>query len=90
MLYHMFWFFVWLIIFITFLFCSLKVDKYCTVELSHKGEQFLSTLFDAHDKDKDDCLSPVELKSLFYMCTEEPQLLRTCLYNTNNQVHYNV
>jgi len=64
---------------------NLKVDKHCTIELSHKGEQFLSNLFDSHDKDKDDCLSPVELKSLFSMCTEEPSLLRTCLYNTNKK-----
>lgn len=68
------------------MFSSLKVDKYCTVELSHKGEQFFSNLFDAHDKDRDGCLSPVELKSLFYICTEEPQLLRKCLYNINHQV----
>lgn len=67
-------------------FCSLKVDKYSTVELSHKGEHFLSHLFETHDKDRDDCLSPVELKSLFSMCTEEPQLLRNCLYNTNQKV----
>lgn len=68
------------------LFYSLKVDKYCTIELSHKGEHFLSRLFEAHDKDKDDCLSPVELKSLFSMCTEDPQLLRKCIYNTNHKV----
>ncbi|VVC31939.1 EF hand associated, type-1,EF hand associated, type-2,Small GTPase superfamily,Mitochondrial Rho [Cinara cedri] len=64
---------------------NLKVDKHCTIELSHKGEQFLSRLFDSHDKDRDDCLSPVELKSLFFMCTEEPQLLRKCLFNTNHK-----
>lgn len=68
-----------------FLF-SLKVDKHCTIELSHKGEHFFSRLFETHDKDRDDCLSPVELKSLFSMCTEEPKLLRQCLYNTNHKV----
>lgn len=62
------------------------MDKHCTIELSHKGEQFLSRLFEVHDKDRDDCLSPVELKSLFFMCTEEPQLLRKCLFNTNHKV----
>lgn len=71
---------------IPYLFCSLKVDKYCTIELSHKGEHFLSRLFETHDKDKDDCLSPVELKSLFSMCTEDPPLLRKCIYNTNHKV----
>ncbi|XP_025415595.1 mitochondrial Rho GTPase [Sipha flava] len=69
----------------SYLHPNLKVDKYCTIELSHKGEHFLSRLFETHDKDKDDCLSPVELKSLFSMCTEEPQLLRKCLYNTNHK-----
>lgn len=62
------------------------MDKHSTIELSHKGEHFLSHLFDTHDKDRDDCLSPVELKSLFFMCTEEPQLLRKCLFNTNHKV----
>lgn len=69
---------------------SLKIDKYCTIELSHKGEHFLSHLFEMHDKDRDDCLSPVELKSLFSMCIDEPQLLRTCLYNTNHKVIANL
>jgi len=71
---------------ILYLLCSLKVDKYCTIELSHKGEHFLSRLFETHDKDKDDCLSPVELKSLFSMCTEDPPLLGKCIYNTNHKV----
>ncbi|XP_050533364.1 mitochondrial Rho GTPase [Daktulosphaira vitifoliae] len=69
----------------SYLHPMMKVDKYCTVELSHKGEDFLYHLFETHDKDKDDCLSPVELKSLFSMCNDEPELLRKCLYNTNHK-----
>ncbi|XP_050437271.1 mitochondrial Rho GTPase [Adelges cooleyi] len=69
----------------SYLHPTLKVDKYCTVELSHKGEQYLSHLFETHDKDKDDCLSPVELKSLFSICIDEPHLLGKCLYNTNQK-----
>ncbi|XP_022166641.1 mitochondrial Rho GTPase [Myzus persicae] len=69
----------------SYLHPNLKIEKYCTIELSHKGEHFLLRLFETHDKDKDDCLSPVELKSLFSTCTEDPQLLRKCIYNTNHK-----
>lgn len=39
-----------------------------TVELSHKGFQFLSNLFERYDKDKDDALSPKEVKAIFATC----------------------
>jgi len=46
----------------------IRVPIGCTSELSHKGQQFLSTLFERYDKDKDGALSPAEVDSLFSTC----------------------
>lgn len=40
----------------------------CSTELSPEGIQFLSALFEKHDEDKDQCLSPCELANLFSVC----------------------
>lgn len=40
----------------------------CTTELSHKGQQFLSLLFERYDKDRDRALSPSEFEELFSTC----------------------
>jgi Ras family protein T1 len=40
----------------------------CTSELSHKGQQFLSALFERFDKDRDGALSPAEVRNLFSTC----------------------
>ncbi|KAJ1367480.1 Mitochondrial Rho GTPase 1 [Parelaphostrongylus tenuis] len=40
----------------------------CSTELSPEGIQFLSALFEKHDEDKDQCLSPCELANLFSIC----------------------
>lgn len=48
--------------------CRLTVPNGCSVELSHKGYQFLSTLFERYDKDKDDALSPKEVEAVFSTC----------------------
>jgi hypothetical protein len=47
---------------------SIRVPIGCTSELSHKGQQFVSTWFERHDKDKDGALSPAEVDSLFSTC----------------------
>lgn len=50
-------------------FCfRLTVPNGCSVELSHKGYQFLSNLFERYDKDKDDALSPKEVEAVFSTC----------------------
>lgn len=46
----------------------LTVPNGCSVELSHKGYQFLSTLFERHDKDSDGALSPKEVEAVFSTC----------------------
>lgn len=55
-----------------FLNFSVKVPPGCTTELSHKGQQFLSHLFERHDKDRDGALSPRELEELFSTCPVVP------------------
>ena len=47
---------------------SLKVPKGCTVEPTQDALQFLASLFEKHDEDKDNCLSPVELTNLMSVC----------------------
>ncbi|KAJ8959991.1 hypothetical protein NQ318_009426 [Aromia moschata] len=51
-----------------YLFPSLKVPSGCTTELSHRGNQFLTHLFERYDKDRDKSLSPVEFEELFSTC----------------------
>ncbi|KAJ8914574.1 hypothetical protein NQ315_010038 [Exocentrus adspersus] len=51
-----------------YLFPSLKVPSGCTTELSHKGQQFLSHLFERFDKDRDRALSPSEFDEFFSTC----------------------
>lgn len=40
----------------------------CTTELSHKGYQFLTHIFERYDKDRDHALSPSEYTELFSTC----------------------
>lgn len=40
----------------------------CTTELSHRGHQFLTHVFERFDKDKDHALSPLEFDELFSTC----------------------
>ncbi|KAK7791917.1 hypothetical protein R5R35_005431 [Gryllus longicercus] len=66
-----------------YLYPSLKVPPGCTTELSHRGHQFLSVLFERHDEDGDGALNPNELQSLFATCpsplwgTEASQIVVT-------------
>lgn len=46
----------------------MKVPTGSTTELSHKGHQFLTHIFERHDKDKDNALSPAEIEELFSAC----------------------
>ncbi|XP_045473438.1 mitochondrial Rho GTPase isoform X2 [Harmonia axyridis] len=47
---------------------SLRVPSGCTTELSHRGQHFLTHLFERFDKDKDMSLSPTELEEMFSTC----------------------
>lgn len=51
-----------------YLFPNLKVPSGCTTELSHKGQQFLTHIFERYDKDRDHALSPNEFEELFSTC----------------------
>lgn len=55
-----------------YLFPSLKVPSGCTTELSHKGNQFLTHIFERHDKDRDQALSTSEFDELFSTCPTPP------------------
>lgn len=47
---------------------SIKVPSGCTTELSYRGQQFLTHIFERYDKDRDKALSPVEYEELFSTC----------------------
>ncbi|XP_065199463.1 mitochondrial Rho GTPase isoform X2 [Planococcus citri] len=51
-----------------YLYPKLTVPNGCSVELSHKGYQFLSSLFERYDKDKDGALCPKEVEAIFSVC----------------------
>ncbi|KDR15477.1 mitochondrial Rho GTPase isoform X2 [Zootermopsis nevadensis] len=51
-----------------FLRPHIVVPAGCTTELSHKGQQFLLTVFERFDSDRDGALSPAEVRSLFTTC----------------------
>lgn len=56
----------------SYLYASIKVPVGCTTELSYKGQQFLTQLFEKYDKDKDGMLNPTELKNVFSCCPRIP------------------
>ncbi|PAA63965.1 hypothetical protein BOX15_Mlig008947g2 [Macrostomum lignano] len=56
----------------------LRVSQGCSAELSYSAWHFLSTLFDRHDCDRDGCLSPTELQSLFACCPMTPAHAPNC------------
>ncbi|KAK6625968.1 hypothetical protein RUM43_006267 [Polyplax serrata] len=51
-----------------YLYPQINVSSGCTTELSYKGQQFFTSLFERHDKDRDGALSPVEFLNLFATC----------------------
>lgn len=51
-----------------YLYPSIKVPSGCTTELSYKGQQFLTHIFERFDKDRDKALSLVEYEELFSTC----------------------
>ncbi|KAK7498304.1 hypothetical protein BaRGS_00010564 [Batillaria attramentaria] len=50
----------------------IHVGPGCTTELTHQGYQFLASVFDKYDEDRDGCLSPDELQNLFSTCPLMP------------------
>lgn len=50
---------------------TFHVPPDCSVELSPHGYQFLTDVFEAHDKDRDGALSQKELESLFLVVPDE-------------------
>lgn len=50
----------------------IRVPPGSSTELSVKGFQFVTALFEKHDQDEDGCLSPAELRSLFGVCPCSP------------------
>ncbi|XP_045782898.1 mitochondrial Rho GTPase isoform X2 [Maniola jurtina] len=55
-----------------YLYANIKVPVGCTSELSYKGQQFLTQLFEKYDKDRDGMLNPTELKNVFSCCPRIP------------------
>lgn len=51
-----------------YLYPHINIASGCTTELSYKGQQFFTALFERHDKDKDGALSPTEVANLFATC----------------------
>ncbi|XP_066151791.1 mitochondrial Rho GTPase isoform X1 [Euwallacea fornicatus] len=47
---------------------SIKVPSGSTTELSYRGQQFLTHIFERFDKDRDKALSPTEYEELFATC----------------------
>ncbi|CAH2073803.1 unnamed protein product, partial [Iphiclides podalirius] len=56
----------------SYLYANIKVPVGCTTELSYKGQQFLTQLFEKYDRDKDGMLNPTELKNVFSCCPRVP------------------
>ncbi|XP_039953909.1 mitochondrial Rho GTPase isoform X3 [Bactrocera neohumeralis] len=51
---------------------TLKIPPGSSTELSHRGQQFLTALFERYDKDGDGALSPEEHKMIFSTCPSAP------------------
>lgn len=51
---------------------AIRVPPGSSTELSHRGQQFLTMLFERSDRDLDGALSPEELKMLFSACPTLP------------------
>ncbi|XP_023947993.2 mitochondrial Rho GTPase isoform X2 [Bicyclus anynana] len=56
----------------SYLYANIKVPIGCTSELSYKGQQFLTQIFEKYDKDRDGMLNPTELKNVFSYCPRIP------------------
>lgn len=51
---------------------TIKIPPGSSTELSHRGQQFLISLFERYDRDRDGALSPEEHKILFSTCPSNP------------------
>ncbi|XP_041977694.1 mitochondrial Rho GTPase isoform X1 [Aricia agestis] len=56
----------------SYLYATIRVPAGCTSELSYKGQQFLTQIFEKYDRDKDGMLNPNELKNVFSCCPRIP------------------
>ncbi|CAG4910575.1 unnamed protein product [Colias eurytheme] len=56
----------------SYLYANLKIPAGSTSELSYKGQQFLTQIFEKYDRDKDGMLNPTELKNVFSCCPRIP------------------
>ncbi|XP_073943930.1 mitochondrial Rho GTPase isoform X1 [Choristoneura fumiferana] len=56
----------------SYLYANIKVPAGCSSELSYKGQQFLTQVFEKYDQDKDGMLNPTELKNVFSSCPRIP------------------
>ncbi|CAF4771360.1 unnamed protein product [Pieris macdunnoughi] len=56
----------------SYLYPNIKIPSGCTSELSYKGQQFLTQVFEKYDQDKDGMLNPTELKNVFSCCPRIP------------------
>lgn len=55
-----------------YLYPPIKIPPGSSTELSHRGQQFLMSLFERNDKDNDGALSPDEFKRVFSACPSPP------------------
>ena len=55
-----------------YLLPHVKIPPGASTELSHRGQQFLMSLFERSDKDGDGALSPDEFKRVFSACPNPP------------------
>ncbi|XP_061399706.1 mitochondrial Rho GTPase isoform X2 [Musca vetustissima] len=72
----------------------LKIPPGSSTELSHRGQQFLTALFERYDKDCDGALSPEEHKMLFSTCPQAPwsystDIRKSCTVNEKGWVTLN-
>lgn len=51
---------------------TIKIPPGSSTELSHRGQQFLTALFERSDRDGDGALSPEEYKNIFSSCPSLP------------------
>ncbi|XP_013113854.1 mitochondrial Rho GTPase isoform X3 [Stomoxys calcitrans] len=73
---------------------TLKIPPGSSTELSHRGQQFLTALFERYDKDCDGALSPEEHKMLFSTCPHAPwsystDIRKSCTVNDKGWVTLN-
>lgn len=75
-----------------FLSPKIPVPVGCTTELTPQGYEFLVTIFEKYDEDKDGCLSPTEMQHLFSTSPVNPwgpDVNNTVCTNSDNWININ-